>query len=145
MVLNIGPGSFTGLRVAVAIAKGLGFSSSLKFKTYTSFDLINNSENAAVIVKGFSNFVYLKDQEDMSCVEVGKLKKSKNYITNDEQTYNNLKSLGLKVSLKKPLNYNEISNLSEVSLGDLSPLYLRKSQAEFQREQLLKNAKSNKK
>ena len=48
IVLNIGPGSFTGIRVALSIAKGLGYASDLRYLTYSSFDLIKNEINQPV-------------------------------------------------------------------------------------------------
>ena len=44
IMINKGPGSFTGLRVNMSVAKGFGFGGDVKFSTFTSFDYINGDE-----------------------------------------------------------------------------------------------------
>ena len=45
IVINIGPGSFTGLRIGVSFAKGLSFSNDIPLIPINSFDIIRNKIN----------------------------------------------------------------------------------------------------
>lgn len=50
-VADVGPGSFTGVRVAVVLAKTLGFALKKPVAGVTSFDLIDPSKPVAVSAK----------------------------------------------------------------------------------------------
>jgi tRNA threonylcarbamoyladenosine biosynthesis protein TsaB len=45
ILVNTGPGSFTGLRVSVSFALGLSAGSNIKLVTYSSFDLLEFAHN----------------------------------------------------------------------------------------------------
>ena len=62
IMLNVGPGSFTGLRVALSIVKGLGYGDDKKILTFSSFDYLK--EKKYILVEGFSNFVYQKNDKN---------------------------------------------------------------------------------
>lgn len=50
-VADVGPGSFTGVRVCVMLAKSFGFSLGKKVAGVTAFDLISLSEPVAISAK----------------------------------------------------------------------------------------------
>lgn len=51
VVADVGPGSFTGIKVAVTAAKSLGYAFDCQVAAVTSFDLIDAKSNVAVPVK----------------------------------------------------------------------------------------------
>ena len=131
--MNIGPGSFTGIRVTVAVAKGLFFNSKAKFLTFTSFDEVANPENKVIVLPGFSDFVYVKYQnEKMDCIKIEELKKFK-FITNSDEVFNKLKEQNINVELAESESIFKIIDKAKniKYLKDFKPLYLRKSQAEL--------------
>lgn len=134
--VNIGPGSFTGIRVAVSISKGLGITKNIKFKTFNSFDYFKNGLN--VVLVGFSDFVYIKTSKGlMDCVNVNDLDKNQSYVVSDLALAEKMKQIGLSVKLSSLLSYDEIDAIIKgktVTISEIRPLYLRKSQAEIQRE-----------
>lgn len=136
IMINVGPGSFTGLRVAVSIAKGLGFSGEIKFIKFTSFDYLKTKKE--ILLEGFSSFVYKKNQrQEMSCEDIKELDKEVDYVTISHPLYENLRGLEFKIQQLDKLSYEEIyENVSkkELLISEIEPLYLRKSQAEIERE-----------
>ena len=52
VIVNQGPGSFSGIRVSLAVAKGLEISKKVKLFAYNSLDLeLFNQENIENLVK----------------------------------------------------------------------------------------------
>ena len=58
----IGPGSFTGERVAISICKGLAVGIKAKIFVLSNLDVYDYSEdkNIVFVLDGFSDFVYVK-------------------------------------------------------------------------------------
>ena len=134
IAVNLGPGSFTGLRVSVSIAKAFGFGNDIKFKAFTSFDYLD--EKDFVLVDAFSNFVYIQEPgKKADCVDVKDLSKSINYKTTSKNLEDKLLNLGYNIELRQPKDIVDVLKAAkEVTAKELMPLYLRKSQAEIQRE-----------
>ena len=52
VIVNLGPGSFSSIRIAIAVAKGIKISSGAKLYGYRDEDLVNfNARNIGLLVK----------------------------------------------------------------------------------------------
>ncbi len=147
--VNVGPGSFTGIRVAISSAKGLAIGTKAKVVTFTSFQTIENlpNNNYTILVDGFGDNIYYKvkkfGKEFLGCSNIDNIKE----LTDGTEIYTNSLSVAEKykninVTLAK---YNvkvvmeeKINKQDYILTNQICPLYLRASQAEIER---LKNGK----
>ncbi len=148
----IGPGSFTGIRVAISIIKGLAVESKAKVFALTNFDILQNNdeENVVYILDGFSKFVYARFVQNGKildeCIDVesliNKLKnKHFNIIVENEKVQNILKNAEIDSNIGQNsiiLQFlNKINNNESIDLNMIEPIYLRASQAEIERNKKL--------
>ena len=152
----VGPGSFTGVRVAISITKGLALGINAKVFELSNFDVIqNNNENAYYVLDGFSNFVYVRTVKNKSvfdeCISIDDFSKKYKIEKFDvfaatEKTQNLLKKYEIQAILCKNNTiyaFNEKIKKSEsVELNKIYPIYLRASQAEIERNKRLQNDKN---
>lgn len=124
IVIN-GPGSFTGVRIGVVIAKILGFTKNIKIKSLSYLEAMALNYESDVIVG-------IKDRNG---VFVGEFDKNKNlvkeyyYLTNKEfETYDKLIVLDGDVDLLKIYNY--VKNKENINPHNLIPLYVKKLEVE---------------
>ena len=146
--LNMGPGSFTGIRAGMALVLGLTAGKNIPVIPFTSFDALEYDRLSAdkiLAVNGFSNFVYIKfiqnRKERMECIEKEKLamlakEKKKTVITYSLPLIEYLN--GSKVKTQKvDFDLNFVLQKYKNNLLDniaFEPVYLRLSQAELQRK-----------
>ena len=150
----IGPGSFTGVRVAISLAKGLAIGSQAKVFVLSNFEIFNveNRFNSCLVLDGFSSFVYARFFDGEKCVdecidlnqlsELVKKERKHVFVTTEKlkmilQTYQ-VDSELLESSIVNSFA-RHISKGQDVKLNQIFPVYLRASQAEIEREKKLKN------
>lgn len=149
----VGPGSFTGVRVAISICKGLAVGTGAKVVQLSNFDVFSfeRKEKAFYVLEGFSDFVYVRKFDGETIVDaclsvddlIEQINENKNYqiYASSEKVQNLLKKYEKQSVLCK--NYTlscvnlKISNKEFVLIEKIEPIYLRASQAEIERNKRL--------
>ena len=156
----IGPGSFTGIRVAVSICKGLAIGAHAKIFVADNFEIVsyNESKKSIFVLDGFSDFIYTRffDGENSkdSCEKISefvdKIKTSYNdyniYIQS-EKMQNLFKNYEIHADFVqnkiKNVFFDKIKQNKTTQINQISPIYLRASQAEIERNEKLKRNNEN--
>lgn len=130
--VSVGPGSWTGARVAVVTALGIlsSLKKQIKIVKFNAFDLISYNEiesDAVLAVKAYANFVYIKKNGECRCVEKKSVEMEK--IVCSEPLFDNAKIV--ERNLKAVMD-GKIASGDFTLENDLDPMYLRLSQAELQ-------------
>lgn len=148
----IGPGSFTGIRVAISMIKGLCVNVNSQVCVASNFDAfeINKNENSVCLLEGFSNFLYARfcvnGETNDECIDVNDLKQriideNLSVYVLSEKTQNVLikNEIDSKIVENAIISCIErkIENSEFVDLNQISPVYLRASQAEIERNKRL--------
>lgn len=149
----VGPGSFTGVRVAISICKGLAIGTGAKVVEISNFDVFSYGKtgDAFYVLEGFSDFVYLRKivgddvidecvsiddlveiiRQNLSCKIYSENEKVQKILNNNEITSVLCQNM-IKDCVKLKIEKEEY-----IDIQKLSPVYLRASQAEIERNKKL--------
>jgi tRNA threonylcarbamoyladenosine biosynthesis protein TsaB len=137
MVIAVGPGSYTGVRIAMTIAKTLSAISSITIKTITSLELfVQSNENTMVLFDArsdrayvgiFKNKKYIQGPLILTIQEIEELQKQEQFIVEGD---------GELIGLRNTFEFSEEACLRLVSsaktvddVDQLKPLYLKEMSA----------------
>ena len=116
----IGPGSFTGTRIGVTIAKTLAYSLDIPIVTLTSLDLIGLNLNEKSFVS------VLENNGAFICLYNNKIDGEIKYLKNSEYEdfkKNNKVVENIRIDENKLINF--INNLEDVNVHEVKPLYVK--------------------
>ena len=123
IITVIGPGSFTGIRIGVTIAKTLSYTLNIPIKTITSLEIkaVNLSGNKIVAISDKNGKYIGKFNENNILIEdYSYIPKSlidiKNIIENVEINYDDI--------------YEFLRNRSYTNVHEIKPLYVKKIEVE---------------
>ena len=138
ILLSIGPGSYSGLRVSSSFAKGLAFSIKKQICPINTIDAmaynVKDKGNYYVALYSHRDFAYFQEYSNgkqigkQYCSQIKKYKKIKIYGYNLERI-DDIKSINCQPSSVNLINYylDYKDSLKEQNIVDINPIYLEKS------------------
>lgn len=144
LYIVVGPGSFTGIRIGVSIAKGLGaVNKNLMVYPVSSLDLIayiyqsKKKEDITVVLDAHSNLFFVADYDkngkkitEEKLVEREYLDSIKNKIVCLNGDFSLKNAENIDISTENLLNFAKNSKIEGIAAEKVVPVYIRPSQAE---------------
>lgn len=129
IVVN-GPGSFTGVRLGVTIAKTLSYTLNIPIKTISSLEVSSISNSTKKVSISDGNGCYLGEFDD-------NWKPTKEYIYVNNSDFINMENSGeyidnYKIDIEKV--YKFIKNVNPVNVHSVKPLYIKKIGVEIDKK-----------
>ncbi len=150
----VGPGSFTGVRVAISICKGISIGVNAGVYVLSNFDCYSEiSIDDIIVLEGFSKYIYTRKNVDGNivdlCEDIEEFKATLlNKFVNRRVVVPNEKMQNIlnKYEINSIIVKNDIISAfnrkflfgEKIQLNQISPVYLRASQAEIERNKKLK-------
>jgi tRNA threonylcarbamoyl adenosine modification protein YeaZ len=126
ILVNIGPGRFSGLRSSLAFAKGFARAKKIPIVPISSFDLIAHQvkrEKFSVILDARKDQCYYKSypkSQGIQLIDIANL--------DSEMLYGNIApSTIVEINAQSMINYYRACKPNSVDPNDIEPLYIRQS------------------
>ena len=120
----IGPGSFTGTRIGVTIAKTMAYSLNIPIVSLTSIDLVGinlDSKSYVSVLENNGAFIALYDKKAIDDIK---------YLDNDNYLeFKKEKNVVESIELNHDRLINFINNLKEEKVHDVNPIYVKTIEA----------------
>ncbi len=133
VIVGIGPGSYTGVRIGVSIAKMIGYLNNIPVKTISSLALLASSSNATYIIpsidarRGNSFIAYFsRNEKGLKYLLEDSLSNTENYLKDIHTDYDFVQNG--KPDISKIMHSGLLKNVNNVH--DLIPNYLQITEAE---------------
>lgn len=148
LIVNFGPGSFTGIRISVNIVKTLSYTLNIPIFAYNSLDVVDYNINQTPLLVGvnaYSGLCYTKEKSSsniqvLNIDQINNILKTQKYFLagdffhlNKDQLVSHSQLLPLEDGLsdaKKLLQRHESEPSELLKWSDLNPFYVRKSSPE---------------
>lgn len=116
IIVNVGPGSYTSLRLGIAAAKGMALPFNINIIGIDSFSLLKHihkiSENQAIILENSERQLYLDTGKQQLIIEPSELAE---HLNADQEIFGN----GFKLYAEHLTNYTLKENTGELKAHDL--------------------------
>lgn len=120
----VGPGSFTGTRIGVTIAKALAYTLNIDIVKLTSLDLIAiNTKDNVYVASEENNGFFIGKKEDNKVIDLSYLKE----IDYEEFKNNNEVIDEVEMDYNKLINF--INTLESENAFDVNPIYVKSIEA----------------
>lgn len=126
IVVN-GPGSFTGVRLGVTIAKTLAYTLNIPIKKITALEVMAISNNAYNVALSDSNGYYVGKFN-----ETFKQAEDYYYVNNSDFINKEIYETNYKIDIEKV--YQHLTNVDAINAHEVNPVYIKKIGVEIDKK-----------